>query len=281
MNKTLINFLCLYSHKEDPVVNAIQQDPLLREKIKLLSLSEFLFDVEVNDSIKNNKILIKWKLKDGKFYTSENTYIINRLHSLEHRKIIKNLNSYTARELYAYFIFSLSQFKKSLNSSNENGLTGGSPTLIEQWQKAKKLKIKHPHYYYGKQKDIGSNYIQGNLFSYYHWKVMDKKINTNDFYLHYKRPQGDPVFLYKFNKTIWVHSQNKDQLTTDVNKKIKNYGQSLSKTLNKDICEILFFVNNNKITFGSMNTFLINIKNKNDFNYIQTELKAIYANFYS
>ncbi|MBN22825.1 MAG: hypothetical protein CL678_16180 [Bdellovibrionaceae bacterium] len=265
-----MNYVCLYSDQDDLIVSEIFKDPKLSKQFEMVSLFDFLQYIEIDDEIDNDHIKIRWTLKNNKKISNENTFLVNRLTSLSQvNKFDLNDQNQLSREIQSYFLFSLSQFKKSLSPSKYFSLTGNQFSLLEQWKIADKIKIKTPPYSIGHQ-DLSEpnkpNTIKTNIYNYFNWSVNNQNQKTN---FIIEKPKGRPYFSYSFlNETYTTEPKDKIQ------QRVLNYTKKIASKLKVDILEYLFFVDKENITFASANPYLLS-KNHNVKNFIKSELKKL------
>lgn len=238
-----------------------------------LSSADFLNQsFQIYDRLDQCSTKVNWVTPTGvNISNSENTIIINLLDFIS----VKSLNGfhpddveYIRQELFAYLIFSTTQFKYGISTPSGNSLSNKYISMPLQWAKleASGPEYRTPDYFYSdfiffKSRlltESSEKWICGDLHSFRCWKPSDlNKLNHEDQrkYLFYKRPSGEPFLAFGFGDQVCIKPLNEKHSFTDSHKiEWENQVKECAKILNVFCYECIFFIDEGKFTFGSLSS---------------------------
>jgi hypothetical protein len=136
-----LKILVLYDDLSDPVVALIKnQQKMLKDDVTLMSLQEFIEEVNIFDQLNTHGTSIYWSYEadDGstKYWTNCDTYLLNRCQNV---KGVCDLlfhpddREYAFHELTAYLKFAFTAFKYRLQPVSYYGISGAMMPLCAQW----------------------------------------------------------------------------------------------------------------------------------------------------
>lgn len=261
--------IILSSRKHDPIYQ--HASTIKSKSIIAISLHDFIENLSINDHMDNNGTRISWLFNDKKIHNDDNNILLNRVFSIESslfKDTHKNDRDFMAAELQAYIGFAVDHFVNLEHNYNEMGIVITLP-LYQQWQRIihANINIHSPQYYWGDKRFNQLNYndnISGDIFDITLWNTNIK--SHNDILFQYQRPSGTPVFALCINNHVLITQYQ-------LNNK-KNISESTLILLSKKIqllfrytiCETLFFIDNNKITFGNITPHILHSYNNEYFN---------------
>ena len=269
-----MRILVVYDDHSDPLVSLLAtQQNILGQEVLLLSLKEFIEKIQVRDKLDINGASIQWRIRDDSdlTWTNHNTYLVNRCHNI--RETCDSLfhpddREYAQHELTAYLKFVFTSFKYHIQPVSYYGISGSVMPLFMQWDKLKGISgLSVPSYYVGPYYLLKWEKVVVNHDPYdvTHWVVEDVHNDTRDYVFAYKRPIGQPVFVYI--TPIGANIVESDYLNkVDIDEALlKSLGMNIGKKLGISLGEILFFVSEQKIIFGAATPRIISSKNTPDF----------------
>lgn len=250
--------LLVYSHDKEPVTQALIHSDFSKkiDTIKI-SLEEFINNITVFDEFDHCKTKIHWTLSSGiEVHNSEEFYLINRVLSIPEdifHDFSEEDQSYCIAELTAYFTFALEAFPVCFTKPGAFGLSGNRFSLPRQWEivRQSQLLLEVPNYYLGNMNfsELEGEVIYSRPSNFYYWKPNSNLKDQTDF--AFIKPKGIPIIACVLGNFIEFFFYDLNQkISEDVNCLLKDFSIKLLEIFKHSIAEILFFVDDGKITFG-------------------------------
>ncbi|MBQ0141167.1 MAG: hypothetical protein KBT36_18040 [Kurthia sp.] len=241
----------------DPLVDVLKQNPI--KGIESKPLSVFLKDAGF--SFDNESLTLK--VENLKVKSSR---IIDRVVEIT-PKAIEAISASNANLLHRGQVFSayetIIKQTEDLNFSCQYTEMGKLLPLPTQWQIINKhfLDINTPEFRYGYGPEVIDysdllNPIFKSPFDLYSWKPNKRKdIKVWDEFV-VSRPKGTPVISFKISEGVIVDSLDGTHIMDDIKENIIYKTKIIIKLFEASIGEILWFVEDNNITFCAFSLFL-------------------------
>jgi hypothetical protein len=260
--------LLLYSDSQDPVVTAIQGcSDVLGVPLLSLSLRDLCDSVRIFDCFEGHQTCLSWTLPNGiEISNHSNTLLINRLVGVPD-SVLERLDpsdrDYAKSEFFAYLLFALNSFEKKTASPSPYGLAGAFLPLPQQWANAGKLfqadTICVPQFYLGDpaRNPLVQNpsSIAGDIYDAFQWRPTVNRLGTPQSFT-YLRPPGEPVFVHQVCESIQVTTPQGTLLTERTREHLIQATRLFAQHTGSGICETLFFVAQDEITFCAQTPYL-------------------------
>lgn len=226
----------------------------------VLTLENFLKQVEVFDEVINGVPKIEWTFPDNRVTNSENFFLINRVLSVP-ESLFGDFHptdrGYALAEFRAYLTFAIEAFPLALAKPGPGGLSGNRFSLPQQWgivQKAD-IGISTPDYFLGnpkysplKKNDLN---VHSMPYNYYYWKPDFPLCEKEKINFSFSRPPGNPIICSIFAEDIFVFPYfEKTSIDQSMESQLIAVARKLATTFEYYIAECMLFVDGNKITFG-------------------------------
>lgn len=130
--------LVIHDDPSDPIVSILaSHQKALKHEIALVSLKEFIEEIQVSDKLDINGVSMQGKLKNNhdltKPWTNHNTYLVTRCHNLKEtwdRLFHPDDREYAWNELTAYLNFAFTAFKYRIQPVSYYGFSGSVMPLF-------------------------------------------------------------------------------------------------------------------------------------------------------
>lgn len=253
-------YLLVYSNKEEFITQSLMENSsLLKDELLALSVEEILNEVIIEDEINQGVASLKWTLPNGRvIQNTPDVLLINRVEQLN-PNLFKHFHpddqDYALHEFQAYLSFALEAFSKKTAAPTFLGLCGKVAPLPYQWQLVgdMKVSIKTPQYFLGPKNlsmmsPQSDKHIIGDTYNFYSWRPnADAKkwdnIHADDLLFIFERPAGTPLPVFTCGKKVIASSGQ-------VPEEIHRLAPQIASTLKTECAEMLFFVNEEEITFA-------------------------------
>jgi hypothetical protein len=266
-----ISGLLLCSDIHEPVSKVlIQHKDELAFPFLIMTLEDFLKDVEVFDEIIDGIPKIEWTCPKNRKITNSDWFLVNRVLSLP-QKLFEDFHpedrEYAQAEFRAYLMFALMSFPESLGKPGQGGLSGNRYSLPLQWSKVENLnlEIAVPIFFLGNKQympfDNASKVVHTSPFNYYFWKPDVKKESEFCFI----RPEGNPVISSVVGDQGFAFPAKEDYILDTQEERITVASKKIADEFGYPIAESLWFVDGEHITFGMMSNIPYASKNKRFF----------------
>ncbi len=253
--------LLIYDNEFEPISAAIIKNKK-KLNVKILHLKDLIDNVEIFDEFDSKKTKIRWYISDKEKVTNSNkTFVVNRLFNFSD-ELFNEFSSqdkeYAKSEFWAYLVFSLNSFKNITENPGIGALAGQCLSLPQQWDLIEKNEtdVSTPDFYCGPEEllieEFKNNCIFTNPYNFYTWKVNEPKKSEEDNVFAIKKPKGHPVLAFNVGKKVYLYDQEhqKKEFSDKTKEKIKFMSKKIHKIFNYFISEILFFVDDENITFA-------------------------------
>lgn len=255
--------ILFYSNPEEPVTEVLLKN---QKELNLIPLAaqDLLQKGEIFDEIEQEKVTIRWELDQvGCVTNSSNTFLINRAFYcpeawFEH--FIEEDRKYAQSEFWAYLLFALNAFPNKIGAPGIGSLMENCLTLPMQWLTIQEgeLDLRVPEYFLGDKNHIPVDWAKENIvfshvYNFYNWRVLEKgePISRNVF--AFKKPLGKPILCFVIDQEVSLYPMlNGDELdlTENFMEKVRQTAYKVVNLLGYTIAEILFFIEQEKITFA-------------------------------
>ena len=237
------------------------------QEIDIVLLQDFLLNYDVYDELNDNDVVIKW-YQGSKIISNKTHDLLNRVHYIPDfyfNNYIKKDRIYAKREFEAYIKFAFNAFYPRENAVDAiNNLFMDFLSLPQQWRKVStNIGIDIPKYFLGPNRLNNlccDKLIYSDIYNLINWSRSDSSsclsvLDDNKHVFCFEKPQGQPVFLCNLGEKCFV--VNKDELEDKVVDRLLLLAESIASYFNYFISEMLFFVDEYKITFGCVNHEII------------------------
>lgn len=226
----------------------------------VLTLEDFLKQVEVFDEVINGVPKIEWTLPDDRVTNSKDFFLINRVLSVP-ESLFGDFHpldrEYALAEFRAYLTFAIEAFPLALAKPGPGGLSGNRFSLPQQWgivQRAD-IGILTPDYFLGnpkysllKETDLT---VHSTPYNYYYWKPGVPSCKKEEVNFSFSRPFGTPIICSILGEEVFVFPYfEKASLDQSMESQLIAIARQLAMTFEYSIAECMLFVDGNKITFG-------------------------------
>src|SRR5690606_19769964 len=145
----------------------------------------------------------------------------------------------------------LSAFPNSWNAATSLGLCATYYSLPYQWESARKLGVSVPSYCLTSDPNYKflDHEIRSDLFNYCDWSRHQDDGKS----LNFNRPSGAPYLVGTFGNHQRVENVSGTKDDAGLQSELSQTARTLSSALGSDFNEQVYFVQNNKFTFGSLN----------------------------
>jgi hypothetical protein len=276
--KKIKDILVIYDDPLDPIVQLIKNENIfLNKDVTLILTTDFIEKIQVNDTLTKENISIEWIYTDAKGqikrWTNEDTYLVSscfHLNQFSEANFHPDDEEYAKCELNSYFHFAFTAFKFSLQKPSYYGLSGPDIPLFAQWNCIKNniTNLHTPNYYIGPSHFIGWDpaVISSDPCDVTNWtpEKIDKTL-LDQYIFAYERPPGSPFLIYitPAGADIMELSHSKKvEIDRDL---IKSLAVKSAYHLGISIGEVLLFVSDEEMTFGSATPRVIRSQNSSKF----------------
>ncbi|MGA8165114.1 MAG: hypothetical protein WB791_08845 [Waddliaceae bacterium] len=226
----------------------------------VLTLEDFLKQVEVFDEVINGVPKIEWTLPIYRITNSQDFFLINRVLSVP-ESLFGDFHpldrEYALAEFRAYLTFAIEAFPLALAKPGPGGLSGNRFSLPQQWgivQKAD-IDISTPDYFLGNPKYSPLKETQlivhSTPYNYYYWKPSVPSCKKREVNFCFSRPSGIPTICSILGEAVFVFPYFENALLDQsIDSQLIFIAKQLATTFEYSIAECLLFVDVDKITFG-------------------------------
>lgn len=265
--------ILIYSHSDEPITQVLLSSEFdKKNNIIKLSLETFLKEVTIIDEFNRNNTKIEWNLSSGtKISNSSDFYLINRVLSVP-ETLVQDFSEedqvYSLSELRAYLAFAIEAFPFCFSKPGPFGLSGNRFSLPRQWEMIKQngLPFKTPNYYLGNMHfcPLAGEIVYSNPSNFYYWKPNPNARNQTAF--AFEKPKGIPVVAFIAENCTEVFPYHPHHhLSLEECSLIKEQSLNLSRLFDYHIAECLFFLDNQRFSFGMISNIPYASKNKSWF----------------
>lgn len=240
------------------------------KEIDVVLLQDFLLNYDIYDELNDNDVLVKW-YRGSKIISNKTHNLLNRIQYIPDfyfNNYIKKDRVYAKREFEAYIKFAFNAFNPMSPRINVAKPINNSfmdfRSLPQQWHKVgTNMGIDVPKYFLGPSRLNNlchTKLIYSDIYNLINWSQsgLKNRLNALEHNQHvfcFEKPQGQPVFLCALGQKYFV--VNKDNLSDEIVNKLLLLAQSITSYFSYFISEILFFVDDAKISFGCINPEII------------------------
>lgn len=245
----------------------IENSNSFAKEIDVVLLQDFLLNYDIYDELNDNDVVVKW-YQGSKIISNKTHNLLNRIQyipSFYFNNYIKKDRVYAQREFEAYIKFAFNAFNSRTNIAKPiNNLFMDFPSLPQQWHKiGTNIGIDVPKYFLGPNRlnNLCRNkLIYSDIYNLITWSQSSSTngsniIDDNQHVFCFQKPQGEPIFLCSLGQKCFI--VNKDNLSDEIVNKLLLLVQRITAYFNYFISEVLFFVDDSRITFGCINTEII------------------------
>ncbi|MGK5595272.1 MAG: hypothetical protein ACSNEK_07945 [Parachlamydiaceae bacterium] len=263
----------LYSHTDEPITRALFSSEL-DQKFNMikLSLELLLRDTIIIDEFNENEVKVDWTLPSGsKISNSKEFYLINRVVSIPEalfHDFVEEDKIYSLSEFRSYLAFAIEAFPLCFSKPGAFGLSGNRYSLPRQWERVQQssLLVKVPRYYLGDMRycELRGEIVYSEPFNFYYWKPNTKVKYEPSF--AFERPPGKPIIVCVIGDEIEIFPYySYESLSIEDIQLIKEISKEVAKLFDYPISESLFFIDNNKVSFGMITNIPYASRNKKCF----------------
>jgi hypothetical protein len=277
--------ILLYSHKLDPITNAVLNDNDLKSKAIPISIQDFINKCEIYDTISDKQISINWNIPgELKITNNSDQIIINRFIGFpddSFNDFHEDDREYARSEYAAYLNFSLNQLKNVVGKPSSYGLMGNQYPLNIQWEIAKSKGYTPPNYFWGSHKylsglNLNELIVTQSLSQYYNWKknYSEKTYSADDEFFFYERPAGTPVLIYGcLEKKYHEYPSLSNVLSSEEVFEIYREAEKIALDFETSLYEMLLFYDqkNKSIKFGMINSMFQGVRDHRAFKNFLTQ----------
>jgi len=233
-----------------------------------ISLVDFIEHVAVHDYCDDYSAQIYWQIGDYIVNNDAETWMLSRLAGVNIAQFAMFDpidQEFAFAETMAYLGYAVNQFKQINTYCNQHGHEN-LYALPEQWQWADKYlfyndnKLLTPDYYWG---DPRFNHLQAENLVHSHisnltlWRPNQRpSIEPGQMLFCFQRPLGEPVFCAVIGNQVLITPVYED-FENIPDKQLAEWARQVSQCFQYVICEVLFFVDGERITLGYISTALI------------------------
>lgn len=256
--------ILLYSHEKEPVTRALLSSKL-DQKYGLikLSLDTLLNQAIIIDEVSENGTKLNWTLPSGQQISNTNDfYLINRV-LFAPGYLFKDFSEedrlYAVSEFRAYLSFAIESFPCASSKPGAFGLSDNRYSLPRQWEMIRNSNhsLKSPDYYIGNMNycKLDGDLVYTNPFDFYFWRPNRSLVDLEQASFAFSKPQGQPVVACTIGPNIRVFPCDlKESISANTQSLVIENTLKLSKLFNYPVAEILFFSDNQALTFGMISS---------------------------
>lgn len=231
--------------------------------ITVVLLDDILNKFEIFDEC-GDTTTIKWFKTPTEVISNSDYLLLNRV-MYTPNTLFENFNpidkEYAQREFEAYIGFSFNAFT-GIGNNSPSGVCADSKSLPHQWKIIyKHLNIPVPRYYWGPKAHQAlkpsNRLVYSNIYELLNWKISQDNIEGNSIFC-FEKPKGDPVFIFCIGRKTILSSNTK--ISIELENRIRKLAKEINCILKLFISEILFFIEDNNISFGCANHEIIHSK---------------------
>ena len=270
-------YLVIYSNPKDNIVT-LMRNKVDKSNCVFLSVQELLNETQIEDEIKTGQPFLHWKWNNLTIQNRKNVHLVNRVTSLNH-DLFSDFHpedqNYAYQEFCAYLMFALEAFPSKLGAPGGYGLAGDLFPLPHQWKLIEEgLNITIPQFYVGpvqyfknSSQKIKKPILAQSLYDYYRWHPENglsthmAKNEENKMVFIYQRPEGEPYvsFVSDQSVSLWSVQGKKKARPHAIETELSSLSIEISKILKLPLAEILFFVDDHRITFGMASNIMLSL----------------------
>ena len=254
-------------HDNEAITKCVLGNPaLFSESVDVVFIEHLLTEVNIYDELCDHDSTIRWYKENELFASNKTHHLLNRV-SFIPSVLFENFNEqdrdYAKREFEAYLGYSFNSFY-GMGNKTPNGICEQLLSLPQQWKQAVIHGIQTPEYYWGlqSQNPLSGHLVYSNIYDYLSWKPNELQLSSNHIFC-FKRPAGVPVFVACIGRQCFAGE--KAGLSKALEEQLINLSLKITRRLNYFISELLFFVDENKITFACINTEILGAASLNGF----------------
>jgi hypothetical protein len=271
-----MKLVLLYSENIDPVTDVIlRKANHLPCELVAIPIQDLMGPTRIFDVVEDGKASLSWTLPCGKLVTnSDDTYLINRVLGVSEtlfEDFLPSDRNYVLAEFIAYLAFAIEAFPMKSSSPGHLGLCGNQYPLPAQWEMVKRSasSLRVPSYYYGDPEScpwISPNAARvfSDVYNFYQWQPNEQPVHEKAS-LVFLRPRGIPVLGFQCNgiatfkrfDSLEIESSHKTLLTAAA--------AAMQVTFGYFIAEMLFFVDDDQVTFGMISPMVLQAPQMRDF----------------
>lgn len=265
MNKKL---LIASLHPDEAITHCVlKHKKVFAEQVDIVLLPEILNEYEIFDELSDQGSQINW-FKDSRLVISNQShFLLNRV-SFIPSVLFNNFTpadrDYAKREFEAYLGYAFNSFT-GIGNQTPNGICQPSVSLPQQWkQVSNSLEISVPEYYWGLKSlnNLRDNTVYSNIYNCLNWKP-DCAPENEEHIFCFQRPSGIPCFTACIGNHCFI--SDTPAIPDTVQNHLKILTRQIAKQLNFFIAEMLFFITEEKITFGCISSELIKMSKDKSF----------------
>lgn len=233
------------------------------KKVDIVLLQDFLLNYDIYDQLNDNEVIVKW-YRGSKIISNKTHYLLNRVPYIPDfyfNSYIKKDRVYAKREFEAYIKFAFNAFYPRIPIAKPgNNVFMDFLSLPQQWHKiGSNIGVNVPKYFLGPNRLNNlcrDNLVYSDIYNLINWAQSDSTsgsniLDANKHVFCFEKPQGQPVFLCTLGEKCFI--VNKDNLSDAMVNKLLLLTQRITTYFKYFISEILFFIDESKITFGCIN----------------------------
>lgn len=238
--------------------------------IDVIFLDELLHDYEYFDELNDNGAIIRWFKDEKRTISNQSHEILNRVLYVPD-ELFFDFNDedrdYAKHEFEAYLGFSFNSFQ-GVGNKLGCGINAPAFSLPQQWKMVAHNQYLTPDFYWGPQdfnpmKNKENSLVYSDIFNYMNWSIKSRYNGENHVFC-FEKPQGTPVFLTVLGSQIFAPGLN--NLCKTLKDNIYTKAKNITSLFESFAGEILFFVQEEKITFGCFNPEIIHSRKHYGFN---------------
>lgn len=241
------------------------------EQILWLEAQDIINELIINDSINEKGVTVRWCYRETEIKPQCTTGVLNFLSYPDESlfdDFVEADREYALGEFCSYLQFALSQFTNVMNPPWGASISGYCQSLPYQWKFVEQNdeSIKVPRAFFGLIKDVPDDLLLGyntivsdNAFDARYWKTgLSQNLGSNNHYLFYQRPRGNPFIVTAADNKMWIQSLAQPICSTQVLEKVSPLCRTLMGHFHLRMAEILVFFDEktNLYTFGSINPYI-------------------------
>lgn len=254
-------------HDNEAITKCVLGNPAIFSKsVDVVFIEQLLTEMNIYDELYDHDSIIRWYKGNELFFSNKTHHLLNRVSfipSVLFEEFIEQDRDYAKREFEAYLGYSFNSFY-GMGNKTPNGICEQLLSLPQQWKLAVTHDIETPEYYWGlqSQNPLSGRLVYSNIYDYLSWKSKDYQPSNNHIFC-FKRPAGMPVFVTCIGRQCFIGERAGLSKTDEEH--LINFSIQINNTLNYFISELLFFVDENKITFGCINTEILGATSSKGF----------------
>ncbi len=265
MNKKL---LIASLHQDEAITHCVlKHKKEFAEQVDIVLLPEILSEYEIFDELSDRGSRINW-FKDSQVVISNQSHcLLNRV-SFIPSALFNNFTpadrDYAKREFEAYLGYAFNSFI-GIGNQTPNGICQPSVSLPQQWKRvSNSLRISVPEYYWGLKSlnNLHANTVYSNIYNCLNWKPNRAPENEEHIFC-FQRPSGIPCFTACIGNQCFI--SDAQAIPAAAHKLLKTLTRKIAKQLNFFIAEMLFFIDEETITFGCVSADLIQMSKDKSF----------------